>query len=1540
MLMMNTVWLAIPAAAGAINSMSGAGTELSPYLVTNAAQLNEVRNVLGAYYKQTADIVLSGNWSPIGDSSNEFIGQYDGNGKHISGLTVVSQENGGLFGIVGAGGEIRNLTLDSPSVTGPTNGSLGSLVGQLEGKVSDVVVNGGSVSGGALVGGLAGMANTGSEIKRVRSSANVQGAGNYAGGIVSRLLGTLENSSASGTVNGVNYSGGLVGDGYNATITDSYATGNVTSTGSFTGGLIGNTEGGQVRRSYATGNVIGDMYAGGLTGMASNGTIADSYATGSVSASSTQGGLIGYFVAMNVSNTYATGAVGAVGAQDGGGLIGTVHTQGPITSSYYDKQTTGRSDTGQGLGKETEEMGKEATYVGWNFDTLWGLDERDGYPKLIAYDTMPPVVKSASVEDATPNQVIVTFVERMALDNLAVGRFAVKVDGQNATVAGGSLSTSGRVLTLTLSAPVLKGQTVTLDYEAGSNQITDLKGNPLEVFSDQAVANNVLVLSVTVTAAASATEVIYGRTVTVTATVYSTNGGTPTGTVTFKAGSFVVGTASVNAAGIASLTTAQLPEPQTSATEQITAEYSGDALFNNGSSAAVPLIIYKTIGSTVTRTTSVSSSVYGQEISFVFQMTPQTMLGGAPTGTVEFLEGSAKLSETTLALMQNNIYGATWKTAGLAVGTHTITANYLGDTASGGLHPADGGNFPAVTVNKAQVNVTLTASVSALVYGEQTQLTAAIAAKSPGSGVPDGTVTFQNAADSSSIGDPVPLVNGQASSQPLSGLALGTHSFNAVFNGSASYLTGISASPLDITVVRSDNAKLSSLALTDGSGQPVALTPEFDAAKLGYSATVPYDVTGVRTTAVTQNLYASLMLNGAAAVSGQQGSLQPLSIGNNTVTAEVYAHNGDKLTYQVTIERLGTKPDAPTGISVTAGNGQATVSFTPPANNGGTAITSYAVTSSPGGITTTGSGSPITVSGLENGTAYTFTVTATNAAGTSAASDASAAVTPVGQPGAPVGVSVVAGIGQATVSFTPPTNNGGLAITSYTVTSNPGGFTATGSGSPITVSGLANGTAYTFTVTATNAEGTSAASDASAPVTPRFPSNTSSSSGTAAPSGVTITVNVENGGNNDGSVVSTAVINRTTDAAGRKTDTVNFTSEQATKVVDQLTSAGSHSARLVIPDPQDEVSVLNVNLPKVSADKLADANIGMEIAASHAKIDVPSGSLQGLQDDVYFRVVPVKEADERKAIEQRAKNNVQSSFMIGGADLQIIGRPLTIDTNLQSRPVTLVLPLGDHKLSEAQLKDLGVFIEHSDGTKEWVKGEIVAYDESGILGIRFGVTHFSTFTVVYKVEASSSVHKAYMTGYPDGTFGPDKNISRAELASLLARVYDREATQSAIAFTDVAASHWAKEAIEKAAKMGLMQGYPDASFKPEQPVTRAEMAAIAARLSAAGSAANAAAGGFSDTTGHWASASIDNVRTAGIIGGYPDGTYRPERTLTRAEAVTIVNKLLGRGTLSGAKPAWSDVPENHWAFASIQEATVDHTYKPKPDGSEQWVSTP
>ena len=220
-----------------------------------------------------------------------------------------------------------------------------------------------------------------------------------------------------------------------------------------------------------------------------------------------------------------------------------------------------------------------------------------------------------------------------------------------------------------------------------------------------------------------------------------------------------------------------------------------------------------------------------------------------------------------------------------------------------------------------------------------------------------------------------------------------------------------------------------------------------------------------------------------------------------------------------------TLPGAPTGVAATSGVRQATVTFTAPAPapsaNGFTPITGYTVTSLPaGGVDANAGTADVShlITGLANGTTYTFTVQAANAAGTGPASAASAPVTTFTVPGAPTGVAAVAGIAQATVTFAAPAFDGGSPVTGYAVTSIPAGGVDTSAGNPglnHLVTGLANGTSYTFTVQAANAVGTGPASIASAPVTtpavPDAPTGVTAVAGIAQAT-VTFAASAANGG--------------------------------------------------------------------------------------------------------------------------------------------------------------------------------------------------------------------------------------------------------------------------------------------------------------------------------------------------------------------------------------------------------------------------------------------
>jgi|GEM_PF-1646381 len=428
-------------------------------------------------------------------------------------------------------------------------------------------------------------------------------------------------------------------------------------------------------------------------------------------------------------------------------------------------------------------------------------------------------------------------------------------------------------------------------------------------------------------------------------------------------------------------------------------------------------------------------------------------------------------------------------------------------------------------------------------------------------------------------------------------------------------------------------------------------------------------------------------------------------------------------------------------------------------------------------------------------------------------------------------------------------------------------------------------------------------------------------------------------GGNDAADITKVPIERTTHPDGTIADKVTFTESKAQETVDRAIESGKQVARVVIPDEEDKVDEVNVDIPAQTVELFQNSGIDLEIYTENALIWLPNSSLTGIEEDFYFRLVPIKDRTEREEIEERAQTELVVRAVAGSNEIEVVARPMTIETNLSSRPVTLILPLRDVAMPEdevertAFLKRLGIFIEHSDGEKEVVKGEVVTYD-GNLLGLQFTILKFSTFTIIdFHNDEPASFHAAYMRGYPDGTFGPENHLTRAEMAAILSRILEIPDTGSAVRYPDVAPGHWAEKAIAQVSQAGFMIGIPDGMFKPEKTITRSEMAAIISRLKAlSGQSAN----DFRDAQVHWAAAVIAQVYSAGYMFGYLDGTFRPDQPITRAEAVAVINRVLERGPLHGLRsPSWPDVPVDHWAFHEIEEASQDHHYRVDESGREQ-----
>ena len=203
-------------------------------------------------------------------------------------------------------------------------------------------------------------------------------------------------------------------------------------------------------------------------------------------------------------------------------------------------------------------------------------------------------------------------------------------------------------------------------------------------------------------------------------------------------------------------------------------------------------------------------------------------------------------------------------------------------------------------------------------------------------------------------------------------------------------------------------------------------------------------------------------------------------------------------------------------------------------------------------------------------------------------------------------------------------------------------------------------------------------------------------------------------------------------------------------------------------------------------------------------------------------------------------------------------------------------------------------------------------------------------------------HFAYVIGYTDGTVRPLNNISRAEVASIFFRLLNEDTREENLTadntFADVHKGMWCNTAISTMAKLGIVKGRSQEHFDPNAPITRAEFVAICARFDTSKRNGNS---GFTDIAGHWAEAEIERAATLGWIMGYTDGTFRPENNITRAEAMTMINRVLNRlpqseDDLLDGMNIWPDNQPGAWYYLAVQEATNSHDFNRKGDVHEQW----
>lgn len=271
-------------------------------------------------------------------------------------------------------------------------------------------------------------------------------------------------------------------------------------------------------------------------------------------------------------------------------------------------------------------------------------------------------------------------------------------------------------------------------------------------------------------------------------------------------------------------------------------------------------------------------------------------------------------------------------------------------------------------------------------------------------------------------------------------------------------------------------------------------------------------------------------------------------------------------------------------------------------------------------------------------------------------------------------------------------------------------------------------------------------------------------------------------------------------------------------------------------------------------------------------------------------------------------------------------------------------------ISESRVPD--VFPTEGNDFAGWIvendeNAEIIDFND-------FHVNEDTTLIAVYEILdemipfaetpwLNTADHTAYIVGYAeDGTVRPNANITRAEVATIFFRLLTDEARNTMWSttntFNDVSADAWYNTAVSTMAEGGIIKGDENGNFRPNANITRAEFAAIASRFMAS---VEASENQFKDTENHWACEAINAAAEAGWVNGYEDGTFRPNNAITRAEAMTLVNNVLGRKPdadhMLPSMKTWMDNPTSAWYYEAIQEATNSHDYD-MGDEYETWTA--
>lgn len=660
-------------------------------------------------------------------------------------------------------------------------------------------------------------------------------------------------------------------------------------------------------------------------------------------------------------------------------------------------------------------------------------------------------------------------------------------------------------------------------------------------------------------------------------------------------------------------------------------------------------------------------------------------------------------------------------------------------------------------------------------------------------------------------------------------------------------------------------------------------------------------------------------------------------------------------------------PGAPMLQPPVAGDARVTLTWSPVTGSTGYKLFMRTASGAYGAELMTVSGTVYSqeVTGLTNGTTYYFVVKATNAGVDSAASNEVSA-TPSTVPSAPTGVTATAGDGQATVRFETPASDGGSPITGYIVTASPGGITAEGSGSPITVTGLANGTTYTFTVQAVNAIGPGAASAASNPVTPEAPATeepeapvteepTTEEPTTEEPEEPATeepateeddepTLPPPTGISNppagtstpaapsDGETGVEVLVNGRAERVGTSRTTVEAGRTHVTVTVDparleeKLAAEGERAVITILVQSQADVVAgeLSGQLVKSMERNQAVVEIKTEQAtytlpAEQIRIDSVAQLLGGnvKPEEIKIRIEIAEPAADLSGILQSLGANEPFAIVTPPLEFTVTATygDKTVEVARFNAYVerTIAIPGG---VDPGKITT-GVVVE-PDGTVRHVPTRIVANDGKYYATIN-SLTN-SIYTVVWHPRAFRDVaghwaeeavndmgSRMVIDGVGSESFAPDLPITRAEFAAIMVRGLGLAPEDGTVPFADIKSGDWYAGVVRTAYEYGLLEGYEDGTFRPMERITREQAMVIIAKamaltgLTADVSPADAekTLASFADAAdvSEWARSGMAAGLKAGIVSGRDGDRIAPGDSISRAEVAALVRRLLQKSGL-------------------------------------------